>query len=284
MKRIKINPGRAAASLCIYILLAVVTVITLFPVLYSICGSFKETQELMVSGSLIPEKFTFNNYKVAWEQINYARYTLNSVIVAAASVLLSVANTAMTAYVLSRRKFAGKKIVSTMYMASMFISIGPASLYPTYSVLVGTGLNRSLAGLVVVGAMAGAANIFLTRGYVEGISKDFDDAAKIDGCSFFRIFAGIILPMMKPIIAVVALLVFRGSWNSYLLPMIVTSGRSELMTLPVATVMLKSGGGMATNWSVLLAAANISLVPMIIIYIICNKQMINGLTVGGLKG
>lgn len=283
-QRRTIHAGEAAATSFIYLFLIVLTVITLFPVLYSICGSFKETQELMISSSLIPKKFTFANYATAWNKINYARYTLNSVIVAAASVILSVLNTTMTGYVLSRRKFRGKKIISGTYMASMFISVGPASLYPTYSVLVGTGLNNNLAGLIVIGALAGAANIFIVRGYIEGIPKDFDEAAQIDGCSFFRIYVQIITPMILPVMGVVALLVFRGSWNSYLLPMVVTSGHPELMTLPVATVSLKSSGGMATDWSVLLAAANLSLVPMIIVYILCNKQMINGLTVGGLKG
>lgn len=267
-----------------YILLAAIALVTLFPILYSIFGSFKETQELMVSTSLLPKQFTFENYKIAWEKVDYAKYTLNSVIVSLVAVFLSTLNTSMTAYVLSRRNFRGKKIMNFAYLASMFISVGPASLYPTYSLLVNTHLNNSLAGLIVISALGGAANIFLTKGYVEGLSKEFDEAAQIDGCSFFGTYVRIILPMMKPIIAVIGLLVFRGTWNSYLLPMIITSGKPELMTLPVATIALKSGGQTATMWSVILAAANITLIPMIIAYIICNKQFINGITAGGIKG
>ena len=284
MVRRKIRPVDFTLHTVIYIILIVITFVTLFPVLYSLFGSLKTNQELLTSANLLPRKIIWDNYITAWQKIDYARYTFNSVIVAVASVLLSLLNTTMTAYVLARRKFKGKKIISTKYTASMFISIGPAGLYPTYSVLVGTGMNNNLMGLIIIGASAGAANIFLTRGYLEGIPRDYDDAARIDGCSFFRIYLQILLPLMMPIVGVVGLLVFRGSWNSYLLPMIVTTGREELMTLPVATVALKSSGGNATQWSVLLAAANISLIPMILVYILCNKQFVNGITSGGIKG
>lgn len=284
MKKRRISPVEALQKTISYIILLLLAVVTLFPVVYSLCGSFKETQELMVSSSLLPKHFTLNNYITAWQKVDYARYTFNSVVVAVLAVALNLINTSMTAYVLSRRKFLGKKIIAGMYTASMFISVGPAALYPTYSILVHTGMNNNLLGLIIISAVGGAANIFLTRGYLDGISKDFDDAARIDGCSFFGIYWRIILPMMGPIIGVVGLLVFRGTWNNYLLPMIITTGHEELMTLPVATVALKSSGGNATQWSVLLAAANITLIPMILVYILCNKQFVNGITAGGIKG
>lgn len=280
----RISPVEVLQKTMSYVILLLLTVVTLFPVVYSLCGSFKETQELMVSSSLLPKHFTLNNYITAWQKIDYARYTFNSVVVAVSAVVLNLINTSMTAYVLSRRNFLGKKIIAGMYTASMFISIGPAGLYPVYSILVHTGMNNNLLGLIIISAVGGAANIFLTRGYLEGISRDFDDAARIDGCSFFGIYCRIMLPLMGPIIGVVGLLVFRGTWNNYLMPMIITTGREELMTLPVATVALKSSGGNATQWSVLLAAANITLIPMILVYILCNKQFVNGITAGGIKG
>lgn len=284
MQKKKLNAASVLGRGILYIILLLLTAVTLFPIVYSFFGSFKETQELMVSTSLLPKKFTLDNYIYAWKNVNFALYAMNSLIVAVAVVILGVLNTTMTAYVLSRRKFRGKKVINGLYMASMFIATGPATIYPMYNILVNTGLNNSLLGLILLSAGASAANIFLTVGYLEGISRDFDDAARIDGCSFFRIYIQIILPLMLPIITVIALLTFRGSWNNYLMPMIVTSGKPNLMTLPVAVVSLKSSGGMATMWSVILAAANISLIPIIIVYIICNKQFINGLTAGGIKG
>lgn len=284
MQKKKLNAASVLGRGILYIILLLLTAVTLFPIIYSVFGSFKETQELMVSTSLLPKKFTLDNYIYAWKNVNFALYAMNSLIVAVAVVILGVLNTTMTAYVLSRRKFRGKKVINGLYMASMFIATGPATIYPMYNILVNTGLNNSLLGLILLSAGASAANIFLTVGYLEGISRDFDDAARIDGCSFFRIYIQIILPLMLPIITVIALLTFRGSWNNYLMPMIVTSGKPNLMTLPVAVVSLKSSGGMATMWSVILAAANISLIPIIIVYIICNKQFINGLTAGGIKG
>lgn len=268
----------------LYIILILLSVIVLFPVLYSILGSFKSTQELMVSTSLIPKTFTFDNYLTAWNEIDYGRYTLNSLICSGCAVLFAVVQTTMNAYVFSRRNFAGKKVLLTTYMAFLFIGAGPAGMFPVYNILVKLGLNKSLLGLIIRYFGAGISNILLCMGYLNGVSKEYDEAARIDGCSFFRTYVQIILPLMAPIAGVIALFAFRGAWNEYLMPMIITTGSPHLQTLPVATVALKSGGQTATMWSVMLAAANISMVPMILVYIICNKQFINGITAGGVKG
>ena len=173
MQKKKRNAASVLGRGILYIILLLLTAVTLFPIIYSVFGSFKETQELMVSTSLLPKRFTLENYVYAWENVNFALYAFNSLVVAVAVVILGVLNTTMTAYVLSRRKFRGKKVISGLYMASMFIATGPATIYPMYNILVNTGLNNSLLGLILLSAGASAANIFLTVGYLEGISQGF---------------------------------------------------------------------------------------------------------------
>lgn len=271
-------------KLVIYLVLLAVAVATLFPVIYSIFGAFKDTQELMTSGKLLPEKITWENYVYVWSKVNFARYTMNSLIVTVAVVIIRIFMTTVTAYVFSRRDFKGGKIIHMAFLASMFINAGAATMYPIYKLVVDMGINKNYLGLIFINCGVPVSLIILGEGYLKGIPKTFDEAAKIDGCSFIRTFAQIIFPMMKPFVAVVALLTFRDVWNSYLMPMIITFGQPKLQLLSVAIVELRAGGGgMATMWSRILAAVNISIVPVITVYIICNKQFVNGLIAGGIK-
>lgn len=268
----------------IYAILLTVAAVTLFPVVYSIFGAFKDTQELMTSGRLLPEKFSMENYVYVWSKVNFARYTINSLIVTVAVVAVRIFLVTVTAYVFSRRKFKGGKFIHAVFLVSMFISAGAAAMYPIYKLIVDMGINKNYLGLIFVNCGVPVSLILLGEGYLKGISVTFDEAAKIDGCSFIRTFAQIIFPMMMPFIAVVALLTFRDVWNSYLMPMIITFGQPKLQLLSVAIVELRAGGGgMATMWSRILAAVNISIVPVIAVYIICNKQFVNGLIAGGIK-
>ena len=271
-------------KLIIYAVLLVIATATIFPVIYSICGAFKDTQELMTSGRLLPEQFSLENYAYVWSKVNFARYTMNSLIVTVATVAVRIFMVTVTAYVFSRRSFRGGKIIHTAFLVSMFISAGAAAMYPIYKLVVDMGINKNYLGLIFVNCGVPVSLIILGEGYLKGIPTTFDEAAKIDGCSFTRTFAQIIFPMMRPFIAVVALLTFRDVWNSYLMPKIITFGQPKLQLLSVAIVDLRAGGGgMATMWSRILAAVNISIVPVIIVYIICNKQFVNGLIAGGIK-
>jgi multiple sugar transport system permease protein len=267
----------------LYAVLAGIALITLFPLVYSFFAALKSNAELMTSINVMPKRLTFENYVYAWSNVNFALYTMNSLLVAFITVALNLFFTTMAGYTLSRRSFRGKKLFVGMFMVSMFLSLGPATMYPTFGVVQSLGLGNSLFGIVIT-QLLNVTGVFLVQGYLSGISKEFDEAARIDGASFFGIYARIILPMMSPMLAILMILTFRGSWNNYLLPMIITTGRAKIMTLPVAVVSLNSSGGMATMWSVILAATNISIVPMVLIYIFGNKYFVQGLTLGGIKG
>ena len=271
-------------NVLLHIILYVFALCVLLPVIFSIFGGLKSNQELLTSSRLLPLEYTMENYQYAWETVNFARYTLNSVIITGCVVVGALLTSTMSAYVLSRKMFPGKRVMMTMYMWSMFISLGSATLYPVYRIIVGLNLNDSLFGIIILQIGAQVANILLVEGYLSGISKEYDEAAMLDGCSFFRIYWNIVLPLIAPVLAIVALLTFKGSWNDYLMPMVLTMGSTDLQPLTVAIVGMKSSGVMATSWSVILAGATISLLPVVIIYMFTNKFFIAGLTLGGVKG
>ena len=127
-------------------------------------------------------------------------------------------------------------------------------------------------------------NLFITRTYIRTLSPEIDEAAKIDGCTFLGTFVHIIFPLLKPLIATIAILEFRHSWNDYMMPMVFTMSKPERMPLVVGVVSLKSSGEAASSWNLMLAGTAISMLPMIIVYMIFNRYFIEGMTAGAVKG
>ncbi len=261
-------------------------VMIIVPVLYAIFGAFKDNQEVLTSAKLLPKKWTTENMVYAWKKINFFKYVANSVIIAFFAVITHVLFATMSAYAFSRRqrKCRIMRAIKKVYLVSMFFALGPCTLYPVFKMVNDLRMTESYLGLIFVEIGASVAHIILVEGYLSGIGESFDEAATIDGCSFFAIYWRIILPLIRPVMAVIALLSFTASWNSYMMPMILTMGRPELRPLTVAIVELRTDGEAATMWSVIMAGANISIIPMIIIYILANKQFVSGLTLGGIKG
>lgn len=282
VNKLNLRVWAAAANLFVIIIAATI----IFPILFAMLGSFKENMELMTSSSIIPKKFVLDNYKYVWQTIEFSRYTLNSLIVTSVCVVITLVIASMPAYVFSRRsgKMPGLKTLKKIYVASMFISLGPCTLYPIYKLVISMGMNNSLIGIIFTHTGAQVANIILIESYLCGIGTDYDEAATIDGCGFFKIYLYIIVPLIRPVLGVVALLQFRGVWNSYLMPMILTMGNDKLKTIIVAVVDLQSNGAIATQWSAILAGAVLSIAPVMIVYVFANKQFISGITLGGVKG
>lgn len=269
----------------IYLVLLLISCVTLFPVLYTILGSFKGNMELLAYGNqLFPKKFVLENYVQAWKLGNFKQYTWNSIYMTTAIVIGSIFTTTIAGYVFERGRFKGKNIIFTMVVSSMFVSLGSLTLYPTLRIAKVLGINRSLWGVVIIRVFGlNVTNLFITRSYIRTISSEIDEAAKMDGCSFFTIYTRIIFPLLKPLIATIAILEFRHSWNDYLMPMVFTLSNPERMPLIVGIMNLKSGGEAASSWNLMLAGSSIALIPMIIVYIIFNRFFIEGLTAGSVK-
>ena len=176
--------------LIIWLFLALAAIITIFPVCYVIFGSFKDNKELLVGGSsILPSKWVFDNYVQAWKQANFATYTMNSVFLSLAVMLISLINASMAGYVFARKNFKGKELLYMLFVAFMFINVGSVSLRPLFELAVKLKMNKSLLAVAIISAGGGQATfIFLCRGFVNSVPKELDEAAKMDGCGFFRIY------------------------------------------------------------------------------------------------
>jgi ABC-type glycerol-3-phosphate transport system permease component len=257
---------------------------TLYPVIYALLGSFKTNFELTLGGSILPEIWMLSNYVQAFRFGNFGTYTFNSVVLAAGVTLLALTTSALAGFVFARRQFPGKKALLWAYQAFMFISIGSVTLYPLYIMLNAVGLTQSHLGMMLVMTGGQASNVFLIMGFIRSVPKELDEAAYIDGCSPFQVFYIMILPMIRPILAVVMLFSFRGAWNDFITPYVMAIGNPALRTLTVAVVELKNSANAAAEWHIMLAGASIALIPILAIYFLTHRQFIAGLTAGAVKG
>lgn len=264
--------------------LIAVILFTVYPVAYALLGSLKTNKELTLGGHILPENWMFSNYVNAFKNANFGHYTLNSLAVAGIVTVLALVTASMAGYVFARREFPGKRFITSLYLAFMFISLGSVTIYPLYTLFNKLGLTKSLIGMSLVMTGGQAANVFLINGFIRSVPRELDEAAFIDGCTPFQVFRIMIIPMIRPILAVVLLFSFRTAWNDYLTPLIMTIGNTKLRTLTVAVVQLKYSANAAAEWHIMLAGASIALVPILIIYSFTHKQFIAGLTAGAVKG
>ena len=267
-----------------YIFIGIMVIFTVYPILYTIVGSFKTNSELTLGGSFFPKTWHFSNYMQAFIQADFVKYTWNSVVISVAVMVIATLTASLAGFTFARRDFVGKKLWLAAYTTLMFVALGSVTLYPIYSLLTALHLNKSILGLILALVSGQASNVMLTMGFVKSIPKELDEAAIIDGCSLYGIFFRIILPLIKPIMAVVALFSFRQAWNDYVTTLIMSISLPRLRTLTVAVVQLKYSVNAAAEWHIMLAGASIAIIPILIVYSFCHKQFIGGLTAGAVKG
>lgn len=268
----------------LYVFLTIFAVVILYPVVYVLCGSLKTNLQLMGGGSLLPTTWEFGNFIEVWEKANFAQYTFNSVFIAAFSTVGAVILSSMTAFCLARCDFPGRKILKNLYMMTMFIALGAVTLRPLYTLAVQTGLQNSLWPIILITIGAQGNNVFLVTKFVSGLPKELDEAAILDGCGPFRLYYMVLLPLLKPILATVALFQFRIAWNDYITSSVFTMTRPELRPLTVGVVQLKYGASAAAEYHLMMAGAAISIIPMLLVYLLCNRYFVEGTTSGSVKG
>lgn len=280
------STGQKIVRGIIFLILLFVAILFLYPIIYIILGSFKENGELLRGGANpLPSKFVLENYVQAWQQANFAVYTKNSLFISIGVMLLTLLSCSMAGYVFDRKKFWGKELIYSLFIAFMFVNVGSVALRPLFELSVKFHMNQSLITVVLISVgMSQATNIFLVRGFMSGIPKEIDEAAKIDGCSFFGIYWRIALPLLKPVLATIGLLSFRHGWNEYIMPLVFTISNDKMRPLTVGVTMLKNSGDGAAAWNIMFAGATISIVPIIIVYLFTSKYFMKGMTAGAVKG
>ena len=273
MKREKIA-GKFGRSI-VYVLLSVVALIWIYPFIWMITASLKTQDEFFASGlSLIPKSLNFENYVRAWNNANFGVYFKNSIIVTVSVVVIVLLATSAAGYVMGRYAFVGKKLIMGIFMASITIPL-VFTVIPIYELLKEMGLEQNLLGLIL--AEAGGGHVIFLKlfsSFYGGIPKELEEAATIDGSGFLKTYSSIMFPLAKPIMATVVIMQFIWTWNSFLLPLIVTLSRPELRTLAVGLYALR--GENVVDWTGIAAGACIAVLPIILIFICLQRYFVDG--------
>lgn len=271
----------------IHAVLILTSLLSIFPFIWLISTSFKGASENIFAypPTIIPADFTFENYVGVWDKVDFIGYFINSMIVAGGTVLLNLILSAMAGYPLARMEFKGKKIAFFSILATIMIPF-QAIMLPVYLITLKLNLVDSVnnfagfLGLIMPFAVS-AFGIFLMRQAFLGIPKEMEEAAIVDGCNVFQIFTKVLLPMVKPSLAVLAIFTFIGSWGEFLWPSIVLT-KESMYTLPVGVNNLQ--GMFSSNWRFIAAGSILSTVPIIIFFLAMQKYFISGENDGAVKG
>lgn len=262
------------------IILIPICFIWIYPFLWMVSAALKSTTEIFSGLGLIPHHFHWDNFARAWTQARIGQYFFNTVVITVASIAIVVISSAMIGYALGRYSFPGKKIIIGLFIAHVFLPEG-YTIIPVFTLINKLGLGNSLLG-VILGESGSAhiVQILLFTGFFSQLPKELEEAAVMDGAGFFRIFARVMLPLTKPVIATAVILQFMQSWNDFFLPLVLTLSRPDLRTLAVG--MFAFQGEYFTDWSGMAAAATISLLPIIIVFLFLQRYFVEGVT-GAIK-
>jgi len=278
-KKIKERVGLAALNL-FFILLCFVTLI---PILYALSVSFNGQNSLLSSDfSFIPKEFTLDNYRQVFLGEDIAAWFGNTVLLAASTVVLSLAVAIPAAYCFSRRRFPGRRaILKCLVLLNSFPAI--LSMFAIYRLLRTFGLVNHRIGLILVytGTMA-VFSLWNTKGYFDTIPTEIEEAARIDGAGNLQVVTRIVLPLAKPSIVVTALMVLIYVWNEYIYATTFLTGEQNY-TLAAGLYALQATE-MSGSWPVFAAASITVSLPVLVIFFLCQKHMTSGLTAGGVKG
>lgn len=274
-------------KLNIHLILIFTSLLSIFPFIWLISTSLKGNAENIFAypPKIIPTDFTWQNYVGVWHQVDFIGYFINSMIVAGFTVLLNLLLSALAGYPLARMEFAGKKFSFFAVLATIMIPF-QAIMLPVYLITLKLNMVDSVnnfmgyLGLILPFAV-NAFGIFLMRQAFLGIPKEMEEAAIVDGCNAFETFFKVLLPMVKPSLAVLAIFTFIGSWGEFLWPSIVLT-KESMYTLPVGVNNLQ--GMFSANWRFIAAGSILATIPIVIFFLFMQKYFISGENEGAVKG
>jgi len=282
-----LSPGLSNYStrtLKLVLLYAIVVVGLMFfciPVYYMITTSFKgEWEVIAIPIHWIPQEFKPSNYTEAFKIAPFARYFYNSVLVAVVVVFTTLFFSALAGYGFAKYSFPGQRICFLFVLSTIMIPF-QVLLIPLYVVVYSLGWTNSYAGLIIPGAIS-AFGVFMMRQFCLTLPNELLDAARIDGCSEIGIFLRIVLPLLKPPLASLAILTFLGSWNNFLWPLIVVN-KSHLFTLPVGMTVFTQPLR-APYWTYIMAVSTVATLPVVLVFVTLQRYFIQGVVLSGMRG
>jgi len=250
----------------------------LFPFAWTLITSITPGAGLTLRPQLWPSDPSLQAYATLFAERPFARVVLNSLGLAVATTVIQLVTSATAAYAFSRLPFRGRGVVFAVYLATMMVPL-QVLIVPLFAELRAFGLLNTYLGALLP-SFASAFGIFLLRQAINQVPRELDEAATLDGAGHGRIFLSIVLPNIRPALAALTIFAFMGSWNSFLWPLVVLRD-PELQTLPIALAGLQ--GQYTTAWDVVMAGSVVSVLPMLALYLIAQKHIIQGVASAGLK-
>jgi multiple sugar transport system permease protein len=262
-----------------YGLLISLLAITILPLLWMLAASFMPTGEANhYPPRLLPSAVTLEHYQALFTRLNIGRYFLNSTLLATSVTLLSLLLNSMAGYAFAKLPFKGRDRLFRLLLAALVIP-AQVSMLPLFLILKQMGLINTYWGVIIPG-MASIFGIFLIRQYALAISDSLLDAARIDGASEWRIYWSLVLPLCKPILVTLAIFTFMGTWNDFMWPLIVLTD-NDMYTLPVALANLL--GEHVQDTELMMAGSVLTVLPVMLVFMVLQKQYIEGIMMGGIK-
>lgn len=265
----------------IYVFLSILAVLYLLPLLWVVYVSLKDDKTLFVSPWALPEHLMIENYSFAWTAGKLGVATLNSAIVCGVTLLLCLLVGSMAAFAIGRMRWKLSGAMMTYFLTGMMIPVH-CILIPVFTRFSKMHLTNSLTGLILPYlTLSLPITIFIMTGFFQSLPNELFESACIDGCSIYRSFTHIALPLARTGLFVTGLMTFVANWNELLLAMVFISDDNK-KTLPVS--LSKFVGPYNTNYSQMFAAIVIAIIPTIVVYCMCSNQIVDGLTAGAVKG
>ena len=269
-----------SAQLATQVLLALAAAVTVIPVIWTVLSSLKSNETIFaVPMQWLPDSLHWNNYIDAFEVAPFARYFLNSTIIAASVTATTIFFGALAGYGFSKFRFPGRDLVFGLILSTFMIPF-PVIMIPLFVLVRNFGWVDTYWGLIIPGALTGFA-VFMMRQFIQAIPSELLDAARIDGAGEMRIFLTLVLPLARPALATLGILTFLESWNNLLWPLIVIQS-DEMETIPLG--LTKFSTLYSSNYAQMLAMSVIASLPVLVVFIIGRRQIINSLMLSGIKG
>jgi multiple sugar transport system permease protein len=252
----------------------------IIPFLWMISTSLKDFgQVFIIPPKWIPDPIMWSNYPNAWNALPFGNAYLNSIKIAVIVVTVQLLTASMAAYAFSKLKFKGREVLFTIFLATMMIP-GQVTMIPTFILMKYLGWIDTHLPLIVPGALFSAFGVFLLRQFMMSLPKELDEAAIMDGANHWTIYWRISLPLIVPAMTALGIFTFMGTWNNFMGPLIYLN-TPEKFTVPMLLNQFK--GQYITDWTLMMAASAIAIIPVLIIYLIGQRYIIEGIALTGMK-
>jgi multiple sugar transport system permease protein len=272
---------RILPRLTLHAVLIFVAITCLLPLFWMLSGSFKVKEEIFnIRPEWFPDPFTLVNYENLFTLIPFWRQFFNTFFVCVVILAGQLFFSSMGAYAFARIRFPGRGALFILFLASMMVP-GAVTLIPTFIVVRQLGWVNTYMGIIGPVALGSAYATFLLRQFMLTIPTELEEAARIDGAGHFAIFFRIVLPLIRPALLVLVIIGFTFFWNDFLWPLIVINS-NELRTVTVGIATL-SRGPHGTDWGVLMAGSTLSIIPVMVVFFLAQRQFMDGITITGMK-